>query len=77
MLRDVSTVGEHRFEKAAIGAGVGFLGGAVLGREIANRCRPATTARCTQKGRRLNYTVGFGILGAVVSGAAGAVIVRK
>lgn len=76
-IRDVSTVGENRFEYAAIGAGVGFLGGAVLGSEIANRCRPVTDARCTRKGRQLKYSIGFGVLGAFVGGAAGAIVASR
>ncbi len=77
MRRDVSTLGEERIEKAAIGAGIGFLGGTVLGSEIAKRCRPATDPRCSRTGRRVAYTLGFGLLGAIVGGAAGAMIAER
>lgn len=76
--RDVLTVVDSdRLEYGSIGAGVGLLGGMVLGSEIANRCKPATSATCTSKGRRLRYILGFGVLGAVVGGATGALIAEQ
>lgn len=70
----LTVVDSDRLEYGSIGAGVGLLGGMVLGSEIANRCKPATSATCTSKGRRLRYILGFGVLGAVVGGATGALI---